>query len=144
MTAAIAVSSPVTDAVLVALKTLGRPVGDHQRPAGPTQPPASFFPYYVVYVGTSRMQGTLVAPKEDGLHRVQVTTVGRVRGGVEVARDEARSLLLDPASLDIDGHAVVWTELAGGQPIARDDDVSPPLLYAVDVVNVFVTPIAGS
>lgn len=138
----VAVSTPVTDAYLAALRELGRPIGDAVRPAAPNPPPSSFYPYGVLYTGVVRLEGTLVDPHEDGLHRIQVTSIGRDRVGAEWLRDLVRPVLLD-TSVDIDGHAVVWTELVSSVPITRDDDVSPPLFYAVDVVNALITPTAS-
>lgn len=137
---AVAQVSPVTTAYLAALRALGRPVGDARKPDG--QP--NLYPYGVLYVGTADLRGTLVDPKEDGLHRIQVTTVGTTREGVEDLRDQFRSVLHD-VNVDIDGHAVVWTEHVAGQEVARDDDITErTIFYAVDAVNVYVTPIGGS
>lgn len=137
----VAVSSPVTEAYLTALREIGRPIGDGEIPDGwqAGKPPVIFYPYGVLYVGTTLMQGSLVDPKEDGLHRLQVTSVGKDRAGTEWLRDRVRPILLD-TTVQIDGYAVVWTELVTSQPILRDDDVTPPLFYAVDVVNALVTP----
>lgn len=131
--------SPVTDGYLAALRTTGRPVGDARKPDG--QP--NLYPYGVLYVGTVDLRGTLVDPKEDGLHRVQVTTVGLTRQSVEALRDAFRAVLHD-VNVDIDGYSVVWTEHAGGQDVNRDDDTPQTLFYAVDAVNVYVTPTGGS
>lgn len=139
----VAISSPVTDAALALLGSLQWQVGDAARPPGPKPGPRSFYPYGVLYTGATRMDGTLLDPKEDALHRVQVTAVGLDRAGAEDYRDNARQLLLDPANWDIDGFAVVWTELVTSQPVTRDNDVDPPLFYAIDVINVFVTPVSS-
>lgn len=135
----VATSSAVTDAYLTALRTLGRPVGDAVKPPSPNPAPKSFYPYGVLYVGTVRLEGTYVDPYEDGLHRLQVTSVGLDRAGAESLRDQVRPILLD-GTIDINGHAAVWAELVSSLPIVRDDDVTPALFYAVDVVNVLVTP----
>lgn len=140
MTLRVAPSKPITDAYLVALKTLGREVGDAAKPPSPANPPSSFYPYFVLYTGISRLQGSAEQSKEDGLHRLQVTTVGKTRAGVDDYRHQARTILLD-IDTSIDGHAVVWTELIAAQPVARDDDVKPPLFFAVDVVNALITPV---
>lgn len=139
----VAVSSPVTEAYLSALEEVApNRVGDGVRGhAG--KPPASYFPYVVLYVGTTLMQGTFVNPNEDGLHRVQVTSVGRTRESCEAMRDLVRPVLLDD-SLYIDGYYVVYAEMVNSQPISRDDDVDPPVFFAVDVANVLVTPASGS
>lgn len=131
--------SPVTTAYLDALRAVGRPIGDGRKPDGQ----AHLYPYGVLYVGTTDLRGDLLNPKEDGFHRLQVTTVGLTRESVEALRDDLRSVLHD-RTVDIDGHAVVWTEHAGGQEVNRDDDVTPAVFYGVDVANVYVTPIDGS
>lgn len=135
----VAISTPVTEAYLTALEATGRPIGDAAKPPGQ----ANLYPYGVLYVGTVLMQGTLVDPKEDGLHRVQVTSVGITRQSVEYLRDLVRPILLD-VSVDIDGYVVVWTELVNSQPVVREDEVKPVVFSGVDVVNVFVTPTIGS
>lgn len=140
----VAVSSPVTEAYLAALELIvPNRVGDGVKPPSPSNPPASFFPYCVLYVGTTLMQGTLVNPKEDGLHRVQVTSVGRTRESAEWLRDQVRPVLLD-MTLEGVGVSCVWTELVNSQPIQRDDDVTPALFYVVDVANSLWTPQSGS
>lgn len=133
----VAVSSPVTQAYLEALEATGRPVGDARKPSGP-----NLYPYAVLFVGTARMQGSLTDPHEDGLHRLQVSSVGLTRESVDALRDQVRPILLG-RTVDIDGHKVVWTELVTSLPVTRDDDVTPAVFTAVDIVNVLVTP-AGS
>lgn len=132
--------TPVTAALLVALKTIGRPIGDARKPSSPNKPPASFYPYAILYVGTSLLDGNFVHPHEDGVHRAQVTSVGLTRDSVDWMRDRAREVLLG-TDLEIDGHAVVWAELSdGSQPVSRDDDVTPSVFYAPDVFRLYVTP----
>lgn len=135
----VAVSTPITEAYLSALEATGRPIGDAAKPPGQ----ANLYPYGVLYVGTVLIQGSLVEPNEDGLHRVQVTSVGITRASVEYLRDQIRAVLLD-VSVDIDGYAVVWTELVNSQPVVREEEVKPVVFSGVDVVNVFVTPTTGS
>jgi hypothetical protein len=137
----IAVSSPVDDAVVAALKTLIDPgrVGDGTAPLLPKPTPSSAYPYIIARSSIVRSEGSLPAPKESALHRVELTVVGLDRAGVSWLADEARTLLIDVTTLDIDGGAVVWTEDAGGQPLRVDFDVTPNVFFAVVVVNVFVT-----
>lgn len=141
----VAVSSPVTEAYLTALAGIipANRVGDGVKPPSPEPPPASFFPYLVLYVGTTLMQGTLIDPKEDGLHRVQVSSVGRSRESCEWLRDQVRPVLLD-MTLTGDGVVCVSTELVTSQPIQRDDDIAPAVFLAVDVINCLWTPSSGS
>lgn len=141
----VAESLAVTDAYLAALRAIAHPaggtvqIGDVVKPESPAKPPRSFYPYAVLHVGTSRLDGSLLDPKEDGLHRVQVTCVGLDRRGAEWLRDRAREVLCDP-SVSIDDHAVNWTEMLPNPPTFREDDVSPPVFTAVCVANVYVTP----
>lgn len=141
----VAVSSPVTAAYLAAFADAGLRIGDAEVPDGWTheKPPASMYPYGVLYVGTTLMQGTLVNPHEDGLHRVQVTSVGRTRESAEWLRDQVRPILLD-MTLEADAVACVSTELVSSQPVSRDTDVTPSVFFAVDVVNALWTPTSGS
>lgn len=136
MTVPAATSAPVTAGVIAALETIGPPVGDAARPAGSA-------PYYVVYGGgLAGLAGSIIRPKEDGTHVVQVTCVGRTRVGAEDLRDRARAVLLDK-DLTIVGHAVVWSDLAASPPTRREDDAGAPSLFtAVDVYQLHVTPIA--
>lgn len=137
----IAEVSPVTDALLSALRTeTGKQIGDAKKPDSPNPPPTSFYPYAILYVGTPALTGSFVHPNEDGIHRAQVTSVAKERRGAEWMRDRAREVLLD-ADLAIEGYAVVWSELESAPPITRDDDVSPPLFYAVDIFRLHVTPL---
>lgn len=134
--------SPVTDALLIALRTTGKQIGDAIKPPSPNPPPTSFYPYAILYVGTPALDGNLLNPNEDGIHRAQVTSVAKDRRGAEWMRDRAREVLLD-TDLDIEGHVIVWSELESSPPITRDDDVSPPLFYAVDIFRLYVTPAAS-
>lgn len=146
----VAESSPVVDAVIAAVATISNPaggtiqVGDGMKPPSPTPPPAAFYPYAIVYGGVTRTAGTLVDPHEDGLHRIQVTCIGKDRLGVEWLRDRVRDVLLNPNDLDIDGYAATWAESAGDPATFRDDDITPPVFVAVTVANLHVTPVSGS
>lgn len=137
----VATSSPVADAYQSALEEvlpaarIGRGVKSH---AG--KPPADYYPYAVLSVGTTLMSGTLVDPKEDGLHRVQVTCVGRKSESCEQLRDEVRPILLD-TSIHIDGYVIVSTEAGSSPPPIRFDNTPEGTVFeAVTIVNVKVTP----
>lgn len=134
----VAESKPVTDAYLVALEATDRPIGDAKKPKGQ----AELYPYGILYAGTARLDGSALEPFEDGLHRLQLTSVGLTRESVEWLRDRGRTILLD-RSITIDGHRVTWAELVTSLPVERDDDVDPSVFRGVDVVNVFVTPVTG-
>lgn len=134
---------PFTDALLAALKTIGRPIGDSAKPSSPNPPPTSFYPYANLYVGTANLDGTLVHPNEDGVHVAQVTSIAKERRGAEWMRHRVREVVL-AGDIDLGGYGVVWAELVTGQPVTRDDDVDPALFYAVDIFHLYVTPVSGS
>lgn len=140
----VAETSPVTDGVLAALRTgTGLLIGDAEKPVNHNNDPATIFPYAIVYVGTVSLTGSLADPKEDGVHRVQVTCVGRIRETAEMLRDRCRSILLNLADpIDIDGHAVAWTDLVTDPPTFREDEQGKPSTFtAITVVNLCVTPV---
>lgn len=142
----VAQTAPVTAGVLAALRSItGRPIGDADKPAHHDAEPASMFPYAIVFVGTTALDGSLADPKEDGVHRVQVTCVGRLRESAETMRDRCRSILLDlVTAIDIDDHDVVWTELVTDPPTFREDEEGRPATFtAITVVNLCVTPVAS-
>lgn len=136
----VALTSPVTDAILAALKTTtGRPIGDGAKPPSPNKPPVSFYPYAILRVSTPTFVGSYVKPHEDGLHRVYVTANGLTRDSVDWMLERAAQVILDPG-LDIDGHVVVWAEKVDGKEPDWDTDVSPPVIYGVAVFRLYVTP----
>lgn len=145
----IAVSTPVTEGVIGALEAIDNPaggyiqVGDAIKPTSPAKPPRSFYPYVVVRTRLIRSEGSLTDPKESALYRVEATSIGLDRGGVEWLDDQVRGTLLDP-NLAIDDHAVVWSEDAGGQAPRPDYDVTPLVFFSVAVVNLMVSPTSGS
>lgn len=144
----IAVSSPVTDGVITALRTLPNPsggtirVGDADAPERPIPTPKTFYPYCTVRTLLIRSEGSLTDPKECALHRVEVTSVGLDRAGTEWLDDQVRNVLLNPG-LEIDGHAVVWSTDVGGQSPRPDRDVTPHVFFAVAFVNLMVSPAAS-
>lgn len=138
----IAESLPITDAIVAALKTTGRQIGNGEKPSSPEKPPPSFYPYAVVHTGIVRLEGSALAPLEDAVHAVQVTSVGLDARGAVRMRDEAKAVLLDPG-IDLPGFVPIWRQLVTSRPVERDDTVKPPLFYAIDVVHIKVTPAAG-
>lgn len=130
----VAVESPVAAAYVTALEAIGRPVGLGKKPSGP-----NLYPYAIVYPGVTDTDGTLLAPSEDGLHRIQVTCVGLTAESALALRDAARNVLRD-RSVPIEGHKVVRVEHAGSPPLSRDDDVTPNVFTAVEVANAYITP----
>lgn len=130
----VAVESSIAAAYVSALEAIGRPVGLGKKPSGP-----NLYPYAVVYSGITDTDGSLLAPDEDGLHRIQVTCVGLTAESALALRDAARAVLCD-RSVVIPGRKVVRTEHAGSPPIYRDEDVTPNVFSAVEVRNIYVTP----
>ena len=122
-----------TDAVVAALAATNLPVGDGEKPPGNP-------PYLVVYGGSETTSGTLAAPNDDSDPITQVTYVGISREQADGARDRGRAVILG-GTLTIPGRAVRETPtLEVGRPVQRDDDVSPPLFYAIDLYRIPTSP----
>lgn len=131
-------SAPTTAAVLATLRATGLPVGDARAPAaGGWQGGAGaspFVTYLVVYPIDNARQGP-DAPLADSLAapqwHFQVTAVGKDRLSAETAADIAARALLNPG-LELGGVRPVALVHTGGLGVNVDEDVNPPLFYAVD------------
>ena len=114
-------------AVKAALQAAGLTAHDGEVPAGAS------LPYVVLYADQGQASSTRFdAASDRRAFRVQTTSVG---GTVEQARwaaEKVQAALLD-ARLTIPGRATWPLRQETSRPIARDDDVTPPLFYAVDV-----------
>ena len=75
----------------------------------------------------------------DAWPTVQVTFVGDSREQVDSLRDDVRAAVLG-TFLDVDGRRVGPVRLHDERPVERDDDVTPPLLYAIDRYRTYSTP----
>lgn len=119
-------------AVLIALASAGRPVGDGVKGEG------FGTPYSVLYpLSGGGRDGSMASPEDDVTVVYQVTCVGVTR---QQARDLADRVDSAVREVVIPGRAVtnVSAELPPG--VQRDDDVTPPLFYATPRYRISTTP----
>lgn len=133
-----------TDAVIAALIAAGVTTGDAVRPPGGGFPgqdsTAGFVPYAVVYQGvTSLIDGPVDDPDADVIDEYQVTSVGITRKSASVIAFKAKTALLTGV-LIVPGRCVQLVEWMSGRPVERDDDVTPPLFYAIDIYAITTSP----
>jgi hypothetical protein len=135
---------PETDAVLTLLEGAALLVGDGIRPAGggfpgddPTQ---DFVPYAVLYQGvTTDIDGPVSDPNADTASEYQVTSIGVTRPQASFVADKARHAMLEQ-TLTVTGRCVQLVEWTQGRNAERDDDVTPPLFYAIDIYTISTSP----
>jgi hypothetical protein len=125
-------TNPHTLAVIDALKTIGKPVGDARKPDG--EPP-----YAVVYPFGGTRSGPVGDPDADASLTWQITCVGRDREGAEWMADRVAEVM-DGGVVNIPGRKVMRAQTVSDQPIRRDDDVQPPLFYATPIWRLDTTP----
>ena len=118
-----------TDAVIAALEAEGITVGNAS--GNGLEPP-----YIVVYrIGGTR-DGEAAAPEDRADLVYQLTCVGAMAEAAEFLQDQAETAM---RALAIPGRAVrSWIDSDG--PVARDDDVKPPLFYATPRWRIWSTP----
>jgi hypothetical protein len=140
---ALPLEEPVATAVVAAVESglgTGR-AGYGVKPAsGGAQPDGSFRSYAVVYPGsTVLLDGTVAARNADAAQSVQVTYIGSTPLAADRARDRGRAAVL--GGVTIAGRALINpVELADASQTRRDDEVQPPLWYAVDRYVFHTTP----
>lgn len=144
MTRTVVERGPETDAVITVLSTAALLVGDGIRPPGGGFPgddaSQEFVPYCVVYPGvTARIDGPESDPDADTDTEYQVTSVGVTRAQAAFVADKARHALLEHSPI-VAGRDVLLVEWSMGRPAERDDDVTPPLFYAIDIYTLTTTP----
>lgn len=126
-------SRPLTTALLTALRAAHPRVGHAAAPADAT------LPYAVLHTaGTGPLSGPVGDPHADADSTAQLTCIGADAQQAEWLADELRPVLLGP--LTITGRRVMQSWLETSQPVRRDDDVTPPLFYAVDQARFLTTP----
>lgn len=125
--------------MLSRLRSTGLLVGDARRPDGGGWQGAagsSTFATYLVLYPLSVIRSGPDAPlsdrNADPQLTYQVTSVGVDRRSAETAADLAAARLLNGVALDIPGRATVQLFHESSLGVTRDEDVNPPLFYAVD------------
>lgn len=134
---------PETDAVLALLGGVVL-TGDGVKPAGGgfanEDSTGDFTPYVVLYPTiTPLIDGPVGDPFADTLAEYQVTAVGVTGVQARWGADKAKAALL-AQTLAVAGRFVQLVEWTGGQATARDDDVTPPLFYCVDLYQIATSP----
>lgn len=122
--AVIATSRPVTRGVQAALDAAGirNGVGSRQGLA---------LPCTVLYPAPPGLGGPLGDRFADGEHTVFLHHVGVGAEQVERQADLAAAALLG-SDITVEGRTVMQVRRETAQPVQRDDNVDPPLFYAVD------------
>lgn len=131
-------SAPTTATLLAVLRATGLPTGDARAPAGAGWQggagSSAFVSYLVLYPLDASRQGP-DAPLGDRMAapqwNYQLTAVGRDRLSAETASDIAARALLAPG-LTLDGEVPVALVHTAGLGVSADEELNPPLFYAVD------------
>lgn len=98
-----------------------------------TVPPGATVPYVVLFPDQGQASSTRFDQVSDQrVFRVQTTSVASTVEQARWAAEKVHGALLD-AVLTISGRATWPVRHETSRPIERDDDVTPPLMYAVDV-----------
>ncbi|MFG3050323.1 hypothetical protein ACGFZP_05115 [Kitasatospora sp. NPDC048239] len=116
---------PHVEAVRAVLAAVPLTVYVGGAPAGPTPLPKSFA---VLYPAGGQAGPVSLADERTALDvLLQVTYVATTPEGALGTADRGRVALAGP--LTVDGRVCWRPEELGGPPLARDDDVTPPLYY---------------
>jgi hypothetical protein len=103
-------------------------------------PPTSAPPYCVLYPepGTP-VRASLADDRVDYVSTVQVTCVGESAEQALNYADRSSAAMSPP--LVVTGRTARRPEHLDGQPVQRDDDITPPLFYAVARYRLRSTPL---
>lgn len=126
-------------AVIVALETIGKPVGFGEAPAGAlagvqdrTGPD-----YYVLYPLNTVRDGSLGDPYTDAELVYQITCVGRLAAGARWLVDQIEPALLTVA---IAGRSVTQVIPEDGGQVRPDFDLTPPVQLATPRYRITTVP----
>lgn len=141
---------PLTDALLLALADVGKPIGDGYRPAGsgwqgqPNAPGSEFVPYLVLTASTStRSSGSIGASQSEWQMNYLVSSYGVTRPQCEWMADHARDLLGALARTDVVlgphtyRYQQVWTQTIGGVSPSSTND--PPIWSQQDQIVIWLS-----
>lgn len=130
----VATSRPHTDAVEERLTTAGVLVGRGKKPDGggwQGEPGTSEFRRYVVlFPSAGTTDGDLGDPHEYLDYRVQATCVAALQEGAEDLAGTVLTTLVG-VRLTVTGRALYPFQVDSSSPATRDDQVAPPVHYAV-------------
>ena len=146
----------VTDAVLAAVGTVGKPVGDANTPnvafgwdGQPNALGTNFIPYVVVFPQAASIKsGPIAVPSADWQLPYTITSYGVTREQVEWLADRARNTLSSLRGATLDGGDATYsvikatTETIG--TVSRQDISDPPFFAQTDTVSVWVSQEIGA
>lgn len=130
------------NAMLAAIRAAGHPAAP--RTGDSVRPDDRALPYAVMYpLGSSVFDGSHAAQDldSDAWPVTQVTFVGESREQVDDLRDAVRAAVLG-TYLTVAGRRVGPVRLHDERGVDKDDDTTPPLLFAVDRYRAYSTPAA--
>jgi hypothetical protein len=125
-----------TDAIVAALTAGGLTAQAGRKPDD--QPGLDH--YVVVRPWLDRFDGPLADEHADAVLTYQVIAVGSTVEQAEWTRDQARGALLQPGAVTTPGRLVSRVAINGTRPTARDDDLTPPAYYAIDLIDIWTSP----
>ena len=135
MSTAPASSRTHTDAVVTALTSVVTTY-DAEGPATPH----TEVPYCVVRTDAGRVEPGSLGDRSSELRQlVWVTAVGETREQAQWVADKCRTELFTNG-VTVSGRSAHPVTQVSSQMATRDDDVSPPLFYAVDVYRLHTQP----
>jgi hypothetical protein len=137
--------SPEVDALLAKITRAKILVGDAIRPVGggfPNEDTSQpFVAYAVLYPGvTTQIDGPVADPNADVIAEYQLTSIGVTRKSASVISDLVKAAILGGTPLAIPNRFVQLVEWTSGHPASRDDAVTPPLFYAIDIYAICSSP----
>lgn len=94
--------------------------------------------YAVVYTDLGTLDGPIGDRFADLAQTIFVHSIGVGPDQAQWVADKSRTALL--AGVDVPGRAPLYLVHTSSQPVQRDDDVKPPVFYAVDVYTLSTTP----
>lgn len=144
MTVTVVDRGPETDALLAVLASADILAGDGLKPPDAGWPledtSQPFLPYVVLFQGvTVQIDGPVTDPNADTISEYQLTSIGVTRASASVLARNAKDALLN-TPLAIADRTVQRVEWVAGRPAQRDDDVTPPLFYVIDIYTVNTSP----
>lgn len=128
-------------AILAALESADVQAGDAEAPHEIKPDSEAWTAYTVLYLlNGGGLDGTLCDPEADGHLPFQLTSVGRTPAEARFVADRAAAALTSQP-IEVTGRSVLRcrrTEAGSGSQ--RDDEIEPPLFYAVARFTLTTTP----
>ena len=129
---------PHAQAILDQLAAAGLKVGDHQN--AKTTDGKIVAPSVVLYlIPGGTLDGPTALPEDDGDLRFQLTSIGRTAAEARVTADKAAAALTFP--VEVSGRSISRVRpITAYDRVDRDDDVQPPLFYAIQRFGLLTVP----